>query len=133
MAVMGGSLSEGINFNDAYGRCVVVVGLPYPNPNDPKLRLQAEAAFGAGDAAGMKYSSALCMRSVNQSIGRCIRHINDYAAVVLLDARFESHSHIQQSISAWMRRSFKKSDGFGDCLRNLKGFFQGHNSAAAVL
>lgn len=36
-AVVGGKISEGINLSDGMGRCIVMVGLPYPSPSDLEL------------------------------------------------------------------------------------------------
>jgi hypothetical protein len=98
-SVIGGKMSEGINFSDDLARCVVVVGLPFPNPTDPELRERmayldrtlgtAPPATGSGAgasssssssaqqqqqpaaqlSAGTEYYENLCMKAVNQSIG----------------------------------------------------------------
>ena len=78
LAVLNGKLSEGINFSDRLGRCVIVAGLPYPNPNDPEVLEQINAYTrllqGSGDlrpAAQLRsdYLDNVCMRTVNQAIG----------------------------------------------------------------
>jgi chromosome transmission fidelity protein 1 len=85
--VVGGRLSEGINFNDELCRLMVVVGLPYPNSQSQEMK--EKIAYwdwkGISGFNGSSYYSNLCLKLVNQSIGRAVRHINDYSALVLLD------------------------------------------------
>ena len=92
LSVVGGKMSEGINFSDNLGRCVIMVGLPYPNLHSPELKekmrcLDRTAAVVEGKKGGAVHYDNLCMKAVNQSVGRAIRHKNDYAAILLLDHR----------------------------------------------
>ncbi|KAF2858889.1 DNA repair helicase [Piedraia hortae CBS 480.64] len=111
LSVIGGKLSEGINFADDLGRCVVVVGLPFPNLDTPEWKtrmryLEAKAAERgeARGSASKEHAENVCMRSVNQAIGRVIRHKDDWASIVLLDARY-GREGIQAKLPGWIRAS----------------------------
>ena len=186
LCVVGGKLSEGINFGDDLGRCVIMVGLPYPNPSDPELQerlkfvdkcaledkmtLGAPAAAAAagtsqqvdqsfsqpprgsqgamtgstttsGDtSASREHYSNLCMKAVNQCIGRAIRHRSDYAAVILVDVRYAqeqttraagvAHGKAQfrgvlAKLPGWIQQSLVVCPTFGDAYGRLVKFYKG--------
>ncbi|OJJ43354.1 hypothetical protein ASPZODRAFT_74418 [Penicilliopsis zonata CBS 506.65] len=119
LSVVGGKLSEGINFSDRLGRGVLMVGLPFPNIRSAvwQAKIQYvetrayEQASGPEDArkqasktAGREFYENACMRAVNQCIGRAIRHLNDYAVIVMIDKRYNS-TRIQAKLPAWIRQS----------------------------
>ncbi|KAH7115236.1 helicase C-terminal domain-containing protein [Dendryphion nanum] len=130
-AVIGGTLSEGINFSDALGRGVVVVGLPFPNPHSAEWKaktqyISAKATDAGldGKAAARDFYENVCMRAVNQCVGRAIRHRNDYAAILMLDRRYNG-PRIQAKLPQWIRGSLANGAGVGDVERCLDEFFAG--------
>ncbi|PHH92507.1 hypothetical protein CDD83_7144 [Cordyceps sp. RAO-2017] len=113
LSVVGGKMSEGINFSDRLGRCVVVVGMPYPNIASPEWKAKMEyiestAREGAKQAARDFYENA-CMRAVNQSIGRAIRHRGDYAAIILADRRYNT-ARIRDKLPGWIRGGMRQEE-----------------------
>ena len=44
------------------------------------------------------------MKTVNQTIGRAIRHAKDYASIVLVDKRF---INLQNKLPNWMKKNMK--------------------------
>ncbi|KAK9666160.1 hypothetical protein RND81_14G165300 [Saponaria officinalis] len=157
LAVVGGKISEGINFSDGMGRCIIMVGLPYPSPSDIELIERIKHMEGLNDTntsnlqlcsngrdaqagfdilrrckrRGKEYYENLCMKAVNQSIGRAIRHINDYAAILLLDSRYASDpsrltaSHPANKLPQWIRdRLVSTTNNYGEVHRLLHQFFK---------
>ena len=122
--VMGGKLSEGINFSDRLARCVVVIGMPYPDGRDPILqeKLKFATLVEKDDKAGKRLYEAMCMRIVNQCIGRSIRHINDYSAIVLLDCRY-SQPRVTTQLPMWLSSEVQNCSDFMDIEMKLKTFF----------
>ena len=150
-------MSEGINFSDDLARCVVVVGMPYPDSRDIVLQERMKHADRAGrinivassdpnisnnnsnnssnncsnnssssssngdKVSGKDIYEGMCMRQVNQSIGRSIRHINDYSSIVLLDSRFSRQSVISQ-LPGWIARNLVVVTNFEEVPSKLDAF-----------
>ncbi|EPY18204.1 hypothetical protein STCU_10122 [Strigomonas culicis] len=128
---MGGKLSEGINFKDDLGRALLLVGLPYANLQDAELQHTLQHLARATPASSPSLSreawglyTDMCMRTVNQTIGRVIRHAADYAVVLLLDERFGGHANgVTKKIPEWMQPSLQHTQHFGECFRSIREFF----------
>jgi chromosome transmission fidelity protein 1 len=59
-------------------------------------------------------------------VGRAIRHRDDYAGIVLIDARF-ARASIQGKLPGWIREGLVEGShakGFGELMRGLGGFFR---------
>jgi len=113
-------------------RLVVVVGMPYPNPNDVLIKERLHFFRSrAGEEAAQRFLDDMCMKSVNQSIGRSIRHRNDYSAIVLADVRY-SREHILHRLPGWLRAQAKPSN-FPQTTAALAAFFAKHRAEQQCL
>lgn len=125
LAVVGAKLSEGINFSDALGRGVIMVGLPFASSHSVELKERMAYVSSIPNAvsnAGRELYENLCMRAVNQSIGRAIRHANDYATILLVDQRYAS-DRISKKLPQWIGKDLRVG-GFPDAVRAVAGFFR---------
>lgn len=62
------------------------------------------------------------MKSVNQSIGRAIRHRHDFAAIVLIDARY-AQERVQNKLPGWIRRSISQCSSTSQLQQQLQEFY----------
>lgn len=85
-SVMGGRISEGMDFPADQLEIVLIVGIPYPKPTARQRGLQHyyEIKFGKGWEYTVEAPTA---RKLLQSIGRLIRDENDRGVAVILDRR----------------------------------------------
>lgn len=88
-----------------------------------------EKHFG-NRSGGQRFCEALCMRSVNQAIGRSIRHAKDYAVVFLVDQRFTTNRRLRLLLPSWTQDVPKPLPSQKDVLKQeLVEFFQRNSTA----
>lgn len=100
--VMGGALSESVDFADAplSGVIVVGVGLPPPSVTRDKMVAHFEQKLGSGMGQMIGYTQP-AMNKVIQAAGRLIRRSSDRGVICLIDDRFRSNQLQQFFPHTW--------------------------------
>jgi Rad3-related DNA helicase len=91
-----------------------MVGIPYPNIKDPfiiqkKQHLEAIYSLSSNKSKndvmrGDEWYFMLATRTINQSIGRVIRHANDFGCIFLIDSRY-CEPKMQKELPKWALES----------------------------
>ncbi|XP_057557746.1 ATP-dependent DNA helicase DDX11 isoform X2 [Hippopotamus amphibius kiboko] len=114
LSVVGGKMSEGINFSDNLGRSAELrEKMAYLDQTLPRAPGQAPP--------GKALVENLCMKAVNQSIGRAIRHQKDFASIVLLDQRY-ARPPVLAKLPAWIQDRVEVKATFGPAFAALRKF-----------
>lgn len=128
IGVCKGQLSEGIDFTDSQARAVFVFGIPYPSWNSPevKLKIDYNDAHSSGYSniqlmKGNEWYESQAKRALFQAIGRCIRHKNDYGAIILIDERY---STMISSFPKWVQESYSQAPSADSIINHLNVFYK---------
>ena len=135
LGVMGGKLSEGINFKDNLCRLLIIVGMPFSNIKSIEIKEKMKYydklySNKKSTINGNEYYENLCMKNINQTIGRCIRNYYDYSSIVLMDNRFTYNKYFNK-LPNWVTREgknlIKNKIDFDNHLIKIKDFINVNN------
>ena len=126
--VCRGKVSEGLDFSDELCRAVIFVGIPFPNTKDPilnekKMYYDKLSKTKVKSITGDDWYTLNTMRSVNQGLGRVIRHINDYGMIFLLDERYEQQ-RLKKLLPGWSLTNMEIYDDFQNLTTKMGVFFR---------
>ncbi|KAK8774435.1 hypothetical protein V5799_011035 [Amblyomma americanum] len=104
LAVCRGKVSEGLDFADNSARAVVTIGIPFPNVKDMQVDLKRkyndqQCRLGRPVMGGNAWYETQAFRALNQALGRCIRHSEDWGALIIIDHRFSQQPKFQKGTS----------------------------------
>ncbi|CAK5084120.1 unnamed protein product [Meloidogyne enterolobii] len=130
-AVCRGKLSEGIDFADSHCRSLIIVGIPFPPLFDSRVILKKSYLLEAANTKNKNSNNYLLSadewykvegtRTVNQALGRIIRHKEDFGAVILADCRYATMD--RNMFPSWMRDSIKIHSEPNTILPCIERFF----------
>ncbi|MBZ3869889.1 Fanconi anemia group J protein [Sciurus carolinensis] len=131
IAVCRGKVSEGLDFSDDNARAVITIGIPFPNVKDLQVELKRQYndhhSKSRGLLPGHQWYEIQAYRALNQALGRCIRHRNDWGALILVDDRFRNNpNRYIAGLSKWVRQQIKHHSTFESALESLAEFSKKH-------
>ena len=129
--VLRGKGSEGVDFIDTAARGVFIIGIPFPPFKDIKIVLKKKyldeiKKKSPENASGQLWYELQAVKSINQGIGRVVRHRDDYGVIGLLDYRYDQRSSIKENISDWAK-SVMGNSRLKNFLARISMFFKKKN------
>ena len=121
--VMGGSMSEGIDYANNVIKGIIIVGIPLERPS-LELKAKTEYMNRKFDGKGNEYAYIVpgIIRAA-QAAGRAVRSETDRAFVVFMDKRY-AWSNYKSLISKFVELSEEK-----DCIAAIKKFMEDTESS----
>lgn len=87
--VARGKVSEGVDFEDGYGRCVAIIGVPFQYTESIRLKKRLEFLRSEYNIKEYDFLTFDAMRHAAQCLGRVLRNKQDYGLMILADQRFD--------------------------------------------
>eukprot|EP00037_Helgoeca_nana_P018997 m.183767 g.183767 ORF g.183767 m.183767 type:complete len:1212 (-) comp24671_c0_seq2:55-3690(-) len=126
LAVVRGKVSEGLDFADDNARAVISLGIPFPNARDQNVLMKKEynSKWSKKNALmnGDQWYETQAFRALNQGLGRCIRHRDDWGAILIVDCRFATKERYTAAISKWVRQRLVHHGKFDKAMASLEEF-----------
>ena len=127
LAVCRGKVSEGLDFADNNARAVICLGIPFPNWKDPKVELKMKyndkkRGSDEGIIKGQQWYEIQAFRALNQALGRCIRHRNDWGAILMVDERYVKNQKYVNNLSKWVRSDVIHHSNYNQMMLKLEPF-----------
>jgi Rad3-related DNA helicase len=103
-------MSKKLIFSDSQARAVFVFGILYPSYVDQFVKFKceynddiakSEEQFSKVPTGKQRYEAQV-FRSLFQTIGRCMRHINDSSTIIFLEERLRG---MQSNLPNWIQQS----------------------------
>jgi DNA excision repair protein ERCC-2 len=101
LSVSRGKIAEGIDFDRHYGRCVVLMGVPFQYTLGRVLRARLHylsEKFEIGEGEFLTFDA---IRQASQCLGRVIRSKTDYGLMIFADHRY-SRADKRKKLPVWI-------------------------------
>ncbi|KXN70441.1 DNA repair helicase [Conidiobolus coronatus NRRL 28638] len=103
LSVARGKVSEGVDFDNNYGRAVLMFGIPYQYTQSRILKARLEFLRDNHGIRENDYLTFDAMRHAAQCVGRVLRGKTDYGLMVFVDKRY-SRSDKKSKLPKWIQQ-----------------------------
>lgn len=108
LCVARGKVSEGIDFDNHYGRAVIMFGVPYVYTQSRILKARLEYLRDQFHIRENDFLTFDAMRHAAQCVGRALRGKNDYGVMIFADKRF-ARADKKGKLPKWIQEYLKDS------------------------